>query len=763
MFPASHSRLPLAGLVLVAAAAIFCAEKMPVDPLWPVAGLVLAAPFLLWRPCSLPILLFVATSFFTLHLFNHEVSPGKLLSIALGSGTHPVRAAGIVISEPEEKGSHRGVTRSGFKVRLDTIAIEGAPQPGGARVLVNWAGVPPSYGDRVEFSGEAQNIPGPRNPGQMDFAGYSQRLGIYSEIRVRYAADASMLSRGHGNPVMVWAGIARRWMQQKLSLDLEDAPEASGLVEGMVLGMKDQTPEETREWFRRSGTLHLFVVNGLHIGMFALIARFLIRPFGVGTRRAVFVIVPVLVFYTVVTGLNPGSIRATIMAGILLAGELFERKAFSFNTLAAAAFAILLWDTNELFMPGFQFSFGVVFAIILLAGRFQRFFSRFGKPDAFLPRVLWNPVQVAQFHGSRHLAALLALSLAAWIGSTPFTAGYFHMISPGAVAANMVVVPMAFAVLMQGILALLTGIFSNGTASLFNNANWAVAHLILNAVRLFAEIPGGCAYVEMPRLHPPVCEVTVFDFMNGGGIHLRMEHRDWLVDTGSRIEYETVLRPFLRMRGVNRLDGMIVTRGSAANIGGAVAALKEFQPAVVVDSPVRDRSATHAGLFSALEAARMGKGIYERGDLLPLSPGITARVLFPPAGLQARVLDDKAMVLQIQSRGARLLLMSGAGYLTEQWLLENEPGLKSDILIKSHHSSDLSGTPDFLEAVHPAVVICGESGFPGSAGLSEAWVRDVAARGIVLFRQDATGAVRVEVSGEGFTVRSFLGGQVFQK
>jgi ComEC/Rec2-related protein len=757
-----HPRQPFTGLTLVAAVGIFCADKIPANPAWLIAGLLLAAPLLVWRPVATGVWVFVGGAFFSLHLLQHDLSPGRRLAFRLGGETHAVQAGGAVINEPEEKGAQHGVARSRFKVRLEHLALDGVEQPCCAEVLVNWAGATPTYGDRIGFAGIIKAIPGPRNPGQMDFAGYLQRLGIYSEIRVRYPADGTIASHGHGNPLVVWAGASRRWMQAKLALDLQDAPETAGLIQSMVLGLKDQTPEETRELFQRTGTLHLFVVNGLHIGMFALIAQFLLRPVGINRRRSVFIVIPLLAFYTLVTGLNPGSIRATIMAAVLLAGLLFEREPVSFNTLAAAAFAILAWDTEELFMPGFQFSFGVVFTIILLSGRFQRFFARFGRPDSFLPRSLWSPVQNAQFFCSRYVAGLFSISLAAWIGSAPFTARYFHLLSPGAVAANLAVVPLAFAMLAQGILALLSATCSTAAAMLFNNANWAVAHAILCAVRFFAQIPYGHVYVAPPVLHPPECEMTVFDFGAGGGIHLRAGGHDWLIDTGTRAEYENTLRPFLRMRGVNRLDGLILTRGGSNCAGGAVPALDDFEPVEVIDSAVRDRAAAHAAFFSALAGLGRGKGIYERGDSAELSPGTTVRVLYPPAGISVRVLDDKAMVLQISTCGLRALITSGAGFLTERWLLENEPGLKSDILIKGQHASDLSGTPDFIAAVQPRLIVCAAAEFPDNARISDTWARDVAARGIVLFRQDATGAVRIGFTRGGFSADSFLGDQIFR-
>ena len=57
------------------------------------------------------------------------------------------------------------------------------------------------------------------------------------------------------------------------------------------------------------------------------------------------------------------------MGAILLGGFFVEREVLLINSVAAAAFLILCYDTNQLFSTGFQLSFAVVLAIILLADR----------------------------------------------------------------------------------------------------------------------------------------------------------------------------------------------------------------------------------------------------------------------------------------------------------------------------------------------------------------------------------------------------------
>ena len=121
-----------------------------------------------------------------------------------------------------------------------------------------------------------------------------------------------------------------------------------------------------------------------------------------------------------------------------------------------------------------------------------------------------------------------------------------------------------------------------------------------------------------------------------------------------------------------------------------------------------------------------------------------------------------ALVLQLQAGGTRALLMSASGFSTEQWLLENEPDLRSDILIKGQHSKDLSGTPDFLARVAPKIVVCSALGYAQPIEKLDAWEADAAAQGITVFRQDKTGAVHIDIRDDCYEVRPFLGGQIFR-
>src|SRR5438445_6757834 len=105
-------------------------------------------------------------------------------------------------------------------------------------------------------------------------------------------------------------------------------------------------------------------------------------------KWATALIIPSLFFYAAVTGLHVSSVRAAVMASILLGGFFFDRKVFVLNSLAAAAFFLLCWDTNELFSTGFHLSFAVVGASLLFADRLFQLLLRCDDAVPFLPRSL---------------------------------------------------------------------------------------------------------------------------------------------------------------------------------------------------------------------------------------------------------------------------------------------------------------------------------------------------------------------------------------
>src|SRR5438270_2985586 len=493
----SAPRQPFVGLALMAVMGVITAEILPLPSAALIPTAIMLALCILTVACwprLLATYAVVGAGFFLLHNFQTKSTEGQQLADELGNRPRVVTLTGCVISEPK-------IAPSGFAtflLKLKSIELEGRKQSMHAIWQVRWKSTP-EFGDELKIFGTEEVIPPPRNPGEFDMRSYLARRDVLRLLFVRYAEDGALIRRGGGNPILRGAEKSRAWMQSALCRGLENAPEVQNFLSGIVLGVRHQTPEDIEEPFQQTGTLHLFAVAGLHVGIVAALLWMVATVARLSRKSTAALIIPLLLFYAAVTGLHVSSMRAAVMSSILLGGFFFDRKVFVLNSLAAAAFFLLCWNTNELFSTGFQLSFAVVGAIILFADPLSEFLQRRTAPDPFLPRSLVRGARRWMHAGFDWLWRGASVSLAAWVGSLPFVLWYFYIVTPISLLANLIVVPIAFFILAIGLLSLLSMPLLAGIAVIFNNANWFLAKLVLGIVQILAHIPGGHFYVDHPH------------------------------------------------------------------------------------------------------------------------------------------------------------------------------------------------------------------------------------------------------------------------
>ncbi|HEY2712619.1 MAG TPA: ComEC/Rec2 family competence protein [Chthoniobacterales bacterium] len=756
MKPACSPRQPLLGVALSASGGILLAEfvKAPLLILCLTIALI-SLVAVLWPRIWLTYLL-VVSGFFSLHLRQQSDSPGRGLATRIGGRARQVTVTGMTASEPKVAPNEYAT----FDLQLETIDLEGRREACRAIVRVRCK-LMPQFGDELRLRGTIEPIPPARNPGGFDLCAYLARRDIYLGIFARYPEDVSILQIGGGNVVRRMATRARRWMRATLNRGLEDSPEVTALIDGMALGIRHDAPNDIEEPFQQTGTLHLFAVAGLHVGIVAQLLWILASLLRLPRTIAAAAIIPCLYFYSAVTGFHVSSVRAATMAAFLLGGIFFDRPMLAINSLAGAAVVILACDTNQLFTSGFQLSFAVVGAILIFRDRLFRGLLRPAETDPFLPRSLVSRGRRTLEQTYRWLASGIAVSSAAWIGSLLFIIWYFYLITPISLLANLFIVPVAFCVLAVVLMSLLAAAFSAGLLLIFNNANWSLAKLILGLVQVLAHLPCGHAYVERPHWPSGArAEITVLDAGGGAAVHLRSDGCDWLFDCASARDYQNMLRDYLHARGINRLDGLMLSHGDARHIGGARLVIEDFNPRRVIDNAAPDRSSVHHALF----VNPKNRELAIRGKTFTLSRGVKARVLYPAAGIRALAADDAALVVQlIINNRHRVLLVSDSGPVTERALLAQPNDLQSDILIKGQHYTGQSGSLAFLEAVRPQLIVATSVDFPTRERIPDDWAKMVQERGIKLFRQDETGAVQLEFFRDDWRATSFLGHEILRR
>jgi ComEC/Rec2-related protein len=751
IFPFVRQRLPFLGLLLAAIAGILLSDFVA----WPsMAFCAAAALFLvvsLVRVRGSWIFFSVACAFACVHVWQTRESASQRLAGLVKDGRFLVVAGGRVSSEP----APYGASHERFTMRVETLGFEGRELRPSASVAVVAPAPGPAQGDRVTVTGSLQVIAPPRNPGEFDAKAWMSRNGVTCQIDVAAAGDLTIDSKAPGYALVRIANRSRNWMEQTLRLGISGDPVVCDFLAGMVLGVTSSIPDTLQQEFRNTGTYHLFSVSGLHVGMIALILWQALKMAGVSRRWAVFVIIPALFFYALLTGWKPSSLRSAVMSAIFLIGMTSSRHPVPINSLCAAAFLILVQWTNEIFNPGFQLSFLVVAAILLLALPLHDLIRKHCHPDSFVPRQLWTRTQKWAWETVEGVGGLVSVSLAAWVGSMPLTIWYFHMVSFSALPANLLIVPLAFVIMVTAVLALFGGVFWGTLAAIFNNANWVFSKLLLGTVHMISCLPGSFVYVASPA--PAPVSVTVFDFGAGGGAGLEAGGKIWLIDCGPKWEFDRVVAPWLRSRGQPVPEGLILTHGDARHIGAAAEIVGTSPPGTIVESMLDDRSSQRNQLKKRLVELRIPKSLHRAGDTIRVSEDAALRVLYPPPGILRDVADDKALVIRLDAARTRILFLSDAGPATIDWLMKNAPSeLPADIIVKGAPSSGVPMDTAFVEAVRPRLIVSTAAHFPESERMDENWMRLVQGRGIRFFRQDQTGAVRIDIRPQGYEASGFF-------
>lgn len=326
------------------------------------------------------------------------------------------------------------------------------------------------YGDTIRLEGRLRLPEEAREKGAFDW----QRYLSYQEIWVELATGKVTVVKGGGNPLIKWAYKSRDWMVRVIEHTL---PEPYSLVlKGIMLGDKESLPPGVQESFLRTGTGHILVVSGLHVGLILLLLLILFRVLTLPSRLAFFIAMPILCYYALLAGLRPPVIRATLMVIIGLTSLTIGRDTPLLAILSLTCLIILVLDPLALFSASFQFSFLAVGGIVYFTPYLETKLKR-------LPSWLKRP---------------LAISLSAQLFILPLLAFYFNRLPLIGVIVNLIVTPLITIILALGLLSVTLGMVSLASAQWVAYSNWL-------AIRGLLRITDFLSFSESPVLSNLVC------------------------------------------------------------------------------------------------------------------------------------------------------------------------------------------------------------------------------------------------------------------
>ncbi len=231
-----------------------------------------------------------------------------------------------------------------------------------------------------------------------------------------------------------------RWKENLIKKHFKYHSQQAAIFRMMVLGDKRQS-DDIKQVFIKTGTYHLLVVSGIHIGYLILFLRLVCFPFRrfeqVNFKLFNLLYLAVILFYTFITGCSTPVVRAALMFGIYLFAETIGRPVSGLHAIAWAGFFILFFNPDELFNMGFQLSFGATSGIVL----------------AF-----------RNIHDIRKIPSWLNSTVKALLGAQifiiPILAAHTDQFYPAALITNLIIVPTGAIAVFLGLTFLITGYFT---------------------------------------------------------------------------------------------------------------------------------------------------------------------------------------------------------------------------------------------------------------------------------------------------------------
>lgn len=319
------------------------------------------------------------------------------------------------------------------------------------------------------------------------FDAYLHNLGVRHRLVRGRAVEETAAVR----PLPRFYAAAEERLESILRLGLSNRPEIASLYLAMLLGAKAVLSPEQENAFLRSGTFHVFSVSGLHVGVIAAALMLSLRTLRIPRPVEFLVTLTALWFYVQVTGASSPALRSFLMVAFLRSASLFRLPGNQFAALVASAIATLLLDPLQLFSTGFQMSYSVVAALILMGRPLSDAWLARWKPFALLPEINWTRRhRVARWIGQRVLQSVAVCSVA-FLASMPAGIGYFGLLSVASLPANLLVVPLSGYVLTIGFGSMLAGLLGFAPLSiLFNLAAMLLLDAIIGLLPWATGLPG---------------------------------------------------------------------------------------------------------------------------------------------------------------------------------------------------------------------------------------------------------------------------------
>ena len=634
-------------------------------------------------------------------------------------------------------------------------------------------------GNTISLIGTISKAKNDRNPGEFNYEKYLNNKGIVGLINCYKPEQLEIVDNTNSNLRNIVFSIRKKIDE---SIKKNHSKTAAALLKGILLADRKDLDYDIRTTFVNSGVIHVLAVSGLHVGFiigifFLLFGRFNIR------LKYILTIVGIVIFL-VITGGHSSVFRASTMAIIFLIARLSARSTNGYNSISIAAFLLLLLDPNELFNPGFQLSFSAVLSILIIYPIFSEKIYRL-KINAL----------------SKNLLLFISVSIAAQLGTLPFTLIYFHKLSIISIFANLIVIPIIGVIVALGVTTLILSFFLP-VASVFASANMILIEAMFYFVNYtssltFSYIPiynfslvdgiffyffliiiiysiykynnkvlliltilltiisfSNYLYLDNEEILPKNnLSIVAIDVGQGDAILIKFPNdKIALIDAGNSTEYfdngERVIYPLLQKLEIDKINTAFISHMDSDHFAGIISLVEKN----IIDTIYKpcDKFSIKDNIFEEFVEANniylkhYSEGSFEIGG---------AKVFFlnDTSSMTYKQFDsnNKSGIIKICYGNNSFLFVGDAEIEAEEYLVNlYDRFLNADVLKIGHHGSSTSSSEEFVELVNPKIGIISAGVMNKFNHPSKKIVNLYNERNVKLFRTDYEGAIIFTSDGE---------------
>ncbi|OES44311.1 DNA internalization-related competence protein ComEC/Rec2 [Domibacillus iocasae] len=572
------------------------------------------------------------------------------------------------------------------------------------------------------------------------------------------------------------------WRISALSRIKESFPAPlSSVAAALLFGDRSSGSEEVDEDYERLGIVHILSISGLHVTLLTGLVFYVLIRVGITRERTRLVLLAVLPLYALLAGASPPVIRACLMTGAILFAASSNIKLRASSALGIAFLIMTLVHPYSVFQAGFQLSFLVTFALVLSSGVILKrarnaielsWFVSILSQLAALPVLLVHFAELSiiaplanlifvPFYSLLMLPSLLLLFFLSFFVPIAFFAGLANvlLIKMDKLASIMADAP--FAVLVTGQpnmkTAVILTILSIGSLLL-----WEITKRIKSSLIICSLLLAG---LIVSNRYSSEGEVTFLDVGQGDSIFIKLPYNQgtYLIDTGGQMPFEKekwterqggfsvgkdTIVPFLKRKGITKLDKLIITHADFDHAGAAAEVLEKIPAKEILISPGSGEVDVMAGII------RTGIKVREGAEGESWQAGDAFFQFLAPNDREYEGNDD-SLVLYAKI-GGKTWLFNGDLEEEGEKKLVKQYNLDIDWLKVGHHGSKTSSSVPFIKAVNPEFAVI-SAGVNNRYGHPHKEVTDTLAKeGVKVYRTDKQGAITFKFDGEKSEIKTVI-------